>query len=57
MILTIDTTQKTIIINEDVNVKELIDELNEMFPKGAWALFKIIHRNPMYITDNTLDLG
>jgi len=41
MKLQIDTTNKTIKIEEPVNLKELTDLLEKLLPKGEWKEFKL----------------
>jgi len=46
MKLQIDTNNKTITIDENVLLKNLIEELDKIFPNGSWKYF-ILLTNPI----------
>lgn len=47
MKLQIDTSNKIIRIEERVNLKELIDNLNKLFPKNSWYEYDL-DGSPIY---------
>lgn len=60
MILNIDTENKTIGINESVNLKDLFDVLQELFPENKWHDYSldVINNNfveyePPYVFDKS----
>lgn len=50
MKLQLDTTNKTIQIEQDVNLQEMFDLLERLLPDGLWKEFTLItHQNTMII--------
>lgn len=45
MKITIDNQKKTIQVEEDVNVFELVNELKYMLPNGEWKKFTFVVKN------------
>lgn len=49
MNIKINTTEKSITIEEDVKLSELINTLEALFPNGEWKGYKLQVQPPYYI--------
>lgn len=55
MIIKLDLEKKTIIIEQDVILKDLFEKLEELFPNKTWEQFKLIQKveNPTIYRNNS----
>jgi hypothetical protein len=50
MKLQLDTTNKTILIDQEVTFGDLLDTLEEILPNGRWAEYKLIPNQTLHWT-------